>query len=176
MKRTSEIKIRKATTRDLKGIANILRAAYHRHYAAAGEFYAYAELVDPNYETSSGPYYSRREFVDANIRSIRARLRPPFRALVAVTADGKNVGKIVGYIILEKHKGRLWVNDTAVHPKHHGRGIATALFRAALGHHSKSKGKHEVWLWVNAKNPALRFWKRLGFKEVLREVLMTRKK
>lgn len=37
------------------------------------------------------------------------------------------------------------------------------------------ENKKPLYLWVNAKNPALKFWKKLGFKEVLREVLMIKK-
>ena len=155
------VSIRRARAGDVGQMVDALVDAYHGNYSAAGEYYARQEMVDPNYETTSGPYYSRSMFVEENAKSIRSRLREPFRAFVLL--DGK---RIVGYIITEDHLGRTWINDTVIRRGYQSRGLGKRLFRHA------ARGKKEVYLWVNAKNPARDFWKREGFSEVLRECLM----
>ncbi len=157
------MEIKKATLRDIGGMKKVLYDAFHNHYAAAGEFYAIEQLVDPNYATQTGPYYSKEMFISENAKSLKRRLRPPFQAFVA-----KDQGKIIGYIICEKHKGKLWVNDIVVRREYQKKDVGKKLFKEAI----RDK---KVYLWVNAKNPAKEFWKKLGFKEILREILMIKK-
>ncbi|MFH0949092.1 MAG: GNAT family N-acetyltransferase [Candidatus Aenigmatarchaeota archaeon] len=155
------IKIRKAHSGDILQMVKVLQDAYHKNYSAAGEFYARQELVDPNYETTSGPFYSTKMFVAENVKSMRRRLKKPFKAFVMLDKNS-----IIGYIIIEDHLGRTWINDMVIKKDYQNRCLGKKLFRHA------TKGKNKVYLWVNTKNPALRFWKKQGFKELLRECLM----
>ena len=53
-----------------------------------------------------------------------------------------------------------------VQPRHHGKGIGTALLRAALDH-AQGTGAQAVWLATNAQNtPAIDFYLRHGFTYV----------
>jgi hypothetical protein len=38
-----------------------------------------------------------------------------------------------------------------------------------------AKGRGSLYLWVNERNPAVKFWGKLGFRKVLGEMLMVRR-
>lgn len=156
-----QLKIRRATAKDLPALRRIFLAAYHASYAAAGEFYANRELVDPNYATSNGPYYKRDTYVRRNLESIKARLKPPFCCWLAVREK-----KLAGYIITERNQGKLWINDLLVSKSAQRSGIGRQLFEHA------TRGQKSIYLWVNSANPAQKFWKKMGFKLLLQESLM----
>ncbi|MCA0871914.1 GNAT family N-acetyltransferase [Seohaeicola saemankumensis] len=53
-----------------------------------------------------------------------------------------------------------------VQPRHHGKGIGTALLNAALAH-CRDTAVTSVWLTTNAENaPAIAFYRAQGFAEV----------
>jgi ribosomal protein S18 acetylase RimI-like enzyme len=147
-------------------MVKVLMSAWHRDYGAAGEFYAASQLSDPNYATQTGPYASIEEFVSVNAQSIKERIKEPFTAHVAL-----DNGRIVGYIICEHQPGGLWVNDAVVLPEFQSKGVGKALFE----HATKGADNKYIWIWVNTKNPATNFWKKLGFEEVLTETLMRKR-
>ena len=162
---SDSVKIIPADSSHVKEMTLLLMSAWHRNYGAAGEFYSAQQFTDPNYETQTGPYASVEQFVQANAESIENRLKPPFSAWLV--HDGSN---ILGYAICEHTKHGVWVNDVVVSPEHHREGIGRTLFEHIVEQH---RGK-KMWIWVNANNPAVDFWKKMGFKEVLKEVLMKR--
>jgi len=77
--------------------------------------------------------------------------------------------EIVGFIILENNEGKFWICNIMVKKNCQGQNIGEKLFNFAI------KNKNPIYLWVNVKNPAIKFWERLGFKKVLQEELMIRK-
>jgi len=157
------IKIRKANLKDVPEMEKVLLDAYHLNYCGAGEYYSKEELTDPNYASTSGPYNSNKIFLTNNYNSIKERLNNPFKAFVM------HIDKeMVGYIIIEKHLGRTWVNDILITKRYQKKDFGKKLLDFAL------KKEKNVYLWVNAKNPAQQFWKKEGFKEVLKECLMKR--
>ena len=156
--------IRPANKKDLPKVIKIIEDAFHRHYAAAGEFYSIQQFVDPNYATATGPYYSLKSFIKSMVSDLKHKLSKPFEFLVA--EENK---KIIGFIILEKNAGNFWISNVMVKKEFQKNGVGKQLFNFAV------KNKKPLYLWVNTKNPAIKFWKKLGFKEILRESLMIKK-
>jgi GNAT superfamily N-acetyltransferase len=157
------IKIKKATKKDVPAMKGVLRAAWHDNYAAAGEYYATGEFVDPYYETSSGPYGSQKVLLESTAKTIKDRIGGSFSAFVA--CDGK---KVVAYVIGERNLKQFWINDLIVSKKYQGQGLGIALFEQLAKKHG------HLYLWVNEKNPAVKFWEKMGFRKVLGEQLMVR--
>lgn len=157
------MKIRQATTDDVEGMKKVLIEAFHDSYIGAGEFYSSNQFVDPNYATSSGSYYDLKALLEDNLNNIGNRLEEPFKAFVAVDNE------LIGYAITEKHKGKLWINDLVVKPGKQKKGIGKKLFEAVTKNHD------QVYIWVNSKNPAIKFWENLGFSTILEEKLMMSK-
>ena len=158
-----KMKIRQATADDVEDMKKVLTEAFHESYIGAGEFYSSNEFVDPNYATSSGRYYNLQALLKDNLNNISNRLEEPFKAFVAVENE------IIGYAITEKHNGKLWINDMVVKPDQQKKGIGKKLFEVATKNHE------QVYIWVNSKNPAIKFWEKLGFDTVLEEKLMMTK-
>lgn len=165
----SNVNIRKATKKDLPEIIKIVEGAFHKDYGAAGEFYAAQQMVDPNYASDTGPYSSSEMFMKSMIDDMRERLgkkfRYPFEIFVAEDRD-KNT---IGFITLENNAGNFWITNIMVEKKFQKNKVGKKLFEFV------AKNKKPVYLWVNVKNPAIKFWKKLGFKEILRESLMRKK-
>lgn len=157
--------IRRAVLEDLGQIKQIIKGSFHRDYAAAGEFYSVQQLADPNYATQTGPYYSGGAFISSIIDGLEEKLREPFDFFVA--CEG---GEIGGFIIMEGNNGRHWVNNIFIRQDRQDRGIGKLLFDFA------TRGKKELYLWVNSNNPAVSFWEKLGFRTVLQERLMRMEK
>lgn len=165
MDKKNNLKIRRAVRADLPVIVAIIKNSYHSKYAAAGEFYSVQHLCDPNYETENGPYYSLDIFVKSMASDLGGKLKKPFETFVAESGDG-----LIAFIILEKNRRAFWVNNIMVKKEWQGREVGAKLFEFAV------KNKASVYLWVNSKNPAKKFWSKLGFKEMLQETLMYRKR
>ncbi len=160
-KKTINFKIRFATKKDLPVIIKIIKSSYHKKYAAAGEFYSVQQLVDPNYATENGPYGSLRMFKASMISDLKNKLKKPFELFVA-----KLGREVVAFIIIEKNNKSFWVNNLMVKRRFQKMGVGKYLFKVI------AKNKKPLYLWVNSKNPAKKFWKKLGFKEILQETLM----
>lgn len=97
------------------------------------------------------------------IKNLKNNFQKPFEIWVA----GKE--EIVGFIVLENVRGNFWVNHIMVKKRYQRKNLGKKLFNFV------TKNKKPLYLWINLKNPALKFWKSLGFKEILREVLMIKK-
>lgn len=158
-----DIKIRKASLKDLKDIKNIFLNSVKKEYFGAGEYYFREELVDPNYKSLTGPYYSKEHFIKNNLKSLKERLVKPYLSYVMLFKK-----EMIGFIIIEKHLGRYWINDFVIKEEYQKKGYGDYFFKYL------KKDKKEIYLWVNKKNPAKKFWEKEGFKEVLEEVLMKR--
>lgn len=157
------MKIRKASVKDIDFMKKIFLKSTHKDYFGAGEFYLREEYVDPNYKSMSGPYNSRKTFIKNNVESLKERVKAPYLSYVLISEK-----EIVGYIIVEKHLNRYWVNDLIIDKDHQNKGYAKSLLDKVI------KDKKNVYLWVNTKNPAKKFWEKESFKEVLKESLMKR--
>lgn len=153
--------IRRANEKDLPEIIKIIKTSFHQNFAAAGEFYSAQQFVDPNYATATGPYYSLKTFIESMISDLKDKFCKPFDFFVAEINK-----EIVGFIIIENNKGKSWIVNIMVKKKYQRKNIGKKLFNFVV------KNKKPIYLWVNVKNPAIKFWKKLGFKEVLRETLM----
>jgi len=166
-----KMKIRRARKKDLPAIIKIIKAVFHSNYPAAGEIYLSQLLVDPNYATATGPYYSREVFIKSLISDTRNKFGKPFEVFLVEsdTSTTLNIKEIIGFIILENNKGNYWITNIMVKKKYQGKGVGKKLFDFA------TNNKKPLYLWVNAKNSAVKFWKNFGFKEILREILMIKK-
>lgn len=109
------------------------------------------------------------------IKDLKGKFKKPFKFFVA---ENRNE-KIVGFVILENNNGKFWINNAMVKKEYQNKGIGKKLFNAV----SKNEGlyrkvnnfrynKKPIYLWVNVKNPAMKFWRKFGFREILRESLM----
>lgn len=158
------LELRRASKNDLVEVIEVIKDSYHRKYAAAGEFYSVQHLTDPNYETENGPYQSIGVFVADMISDLPRKLKKPFEFYVA---ELKN--EIAGFIIIEKNNKSFWINNVMVKRKFRKMGVGQFLFNSA------GRNRRPLYLWVNSRNPAKKFWGRLGFKKVLQETLMIKK-
>ncbi len=163
--------IRRATKKDLPQIIKIIKDSFHWHYPAAGEIYLSQLLVDPNYATATGPYYSREVFIKSLISDTKNKFGKPFEIFLAEidTSTTLKNREVVGFIVLENNKGNYWITNIMVKKKCQGSGVGKKLFDFA------TNNKKPLYLWVNAKNSAVKLWKNFGFKEILREILMIKK-
>ncbi len=157
----ADLRIRNAGHKDLAAIKKIIRSSYHKKYAAAGEYYSVQQFTDPNYASESGPYYSLGIFVQSMISDLKSKLEKPFEFFVA-----KLNKELVAFIILEKNGQAFWVNNIMVKKEFQGMNIGERLFEFT------TKNKKPLYLWVNSKNPAKKFWSKIGFKKILQETLM----
>jgi ribosomal protein S18 acetylase RimI-like enzyme len=73
-------------------------------------------------------------------------------------------GEPVGRLYLARTEGEIRIIDVALLPEHRGRGIGTALLGDVLAEAAAAR-KH-VRIHVERSNPALRLYRRLGFREV----------
>ncbi|MBU1102710.1 GNAT family N-acetyltransferase [Patescibacteria group bacterium] len=159
----TNLKIRRVNREDLPEIIKIIKKSYHKKYAAAGEYYSVQQFTDPNYATENGPYYSLGIFVESMISDLKNKFKKPFEFFVAEFNK-----ELIAFIILEKNRQTFWVNNVIVKKEFQGKDIGRRLFEFVV------KNKKPVYLWVNSKNPAKKFWSELGFKEILQETLMFR--
>lgn len=156
-----DTEIRKARLKDIKSMIKILESSAHKNHDGAGEYYLRDEFTDPNYASTSGPYYSANLFLKNNIQGLKKRLSKPYTAYVLLLKE-----EVIGYIIVEKYLNRYWVNDLVIKREYQKNGQGKKLFNHVL------KGKKDVYLWVNDKNPGKKFWEKIGFKTILTESLM----
>ena len=74
--------------------------------------------------------------------------------------------KIIGFVALRAVAGVVEILNVAVEPQSCCRGVASALLMHVLAQ-LKAQGNEQVSLEVNATNlPALRLYRKVGFKEV----------
>jgi len=74
--------------------------------------------------------------------------------------------EILGYVVLFRHNDKVWLYDILIKKEHQNKGIGTAL----MNYICKNK---KILLTVNDKNKkGIGFFKRFGFKPLLKDVLM----
>lgn len=82
-----------------------------------------------------------------------------YRWFFATPSPSSNV--VVGSLVLDVSRKRVYMYDLGVDPKHVRQGVATLLLTAALG----TLEKQTVWLKVDPANMgAIRLYERFGFK------------
>ncbi|SET94176.1 GNAT family N-acetyltransferase [Paenibacillus sp. NFR01] len=93
------------------------------------------------------------------------------RGYIAVNDLGDSLGSITLRYFNKDNKGYGYVNDEtpelgmAIRAEHRGRGIGTELLKTLL-EQAKIEGINSISLSVDPNNPAIRLYKRFGFKEV----------
>ncbi|HZB40284.1 MAG TPA: N-acetyltransferase [Ilumatobacter sp.] len=112
-------------------------------------------------------YLPRMEREPQPVRDDYASLVADERVAVAVDEDsGAVVGAIVRWIV----DGELYVDNVAVEPSAHGRGIGNLLLELAAADGRRS-GCGRMWLYTNAvMTENVNFYQRRGFVEYDRRV------
>jgi ribosomal protein S18 acetylase RimI-like enzyme len=96
-------------------------------------------------------------------RSLRRLLASPSAVALVAEADGETVGAAIVLLRANSRIGRLY--SLAVAPKHTGRGIASALLRAAEKA-ARSRGSNRLRLEVHEKNHgAIKCYRKAGYHE-----------
>ncbi len=141
----SSFKIRKAKETDFKEFSKIDKEVWHKNYVGILDFYDGTERL-PSVSWDKENYAKGKLSI-----------------LVAETQQ-----KILGYIVTSKKNNTVWIHDILVRKKYQNKGIGSALIK----HACKS---NKVLLTVNEGNKkAIIFFKKLGFKPLLRDVLMSK--
>jgi len=112
-------------------------------------------------------YLTRMDREPAPMRDDYAALVADGRVAVAVDDDsGDVVGAIVRWIV----DGDMYVDNIAVAPEAHGRGIGNVLLELAADE-GRGKGCARVWLYTNAvMTENLGFYERRGFTQYDRRI------
>jgi ribosomal protein S18 acetylase RimI-like enzyme len=84
----------------------------------------------------------------------REFLADPRHHIAVAIDDGLVVGFASGLHYVHPDKpAEFWVNEVAVAPTHHRRGLARAVMRTLLDA-AKAQGCHNAWVLTNRDNPA----------------------
>jgi ribosomal protein S18 acetylase RimI-like enzyme len=97
----------------------------------------------------------------------RQRSMPPEARLCSWVAEED--GEVVGYLVLVEEPGGLLLENVAVLPEHHGRGIGRALLELAE-ERATARGIVRIMLYTHVtmvENQAL--YERIGYTETHRE-------
>jgi ribosomal protein S18 acetylase RimI-like enzyme len=78
-------------------------------------------------------------------------------------------GEPAGALTCGRHRARFWIWGVFVRKKFRGLGIGEKLVDAAL------RGRNDVYIDVNLQNPAIKFWRKMGFRPLAESVVMARK-
>lgn len=93
---------------------------------------------------------------------------------LAVAIDGDQVvgfASGVHYVHPDK-AAEMWINEVAVAPSHHGRGLGKAVMRTLL-EHAKRLGCREAWILTDRTNQAaMRLYASAGGQEAPRDQVM----
>ena len=76
-------------------------------------------------------------------------------------------GEIIAYILYIIYDRMAHLISIAVHPNHRGKGLGRKLI-SKMEEEAKRQGAERVWLEVKANNPARTFYRRLGYREIIR--------
>jgi len=113
---------------------------------------------------------------------IKDRARAAMRGLIADPAMGKvwlacDEGREVGYIVLSfdyslEYGGKCaWVDEFFVRKEYRGKGVGTKTLEFFAAE-AKKMGAKTIHLEVNHGNPAIGLYKRMGFEEHGRYLMM----
>jgi ribosomal protein S18 acetylase RimI-like enzyme len=90
---------------------------------------------------------------------------------VAIDASGQPIGSVTIRLFPEADKGYGFVDEetpelgTAILKEYRGKGIGTALMRTMM-EEAKHRGIQAISLSVDPGNPAVRLYRRFGFREI----------
>lgn len=104
----------------------------------------------------------KAEFLAFQFRAQRHHYRTytPDCAFDVLVRDGEPIGRLY----LDIRPSRLHIVDIALMPSQRGQGIGTAILKALITK-AQDEGKC-VGIFVEKFNPALRLYRRLGFREI----------
>lgn len=146
-----EITIARATPDDVLGIQDLTYQGWLATYPNA----EYGITVDDIED-----WYKDRHTKE-KIAQWRERMANPPDGETTLTAKG--FGVVVGAIRVIKHPDRNQISAIYVLPRHHGRGIGTAMWQEAQQY--LDTNKHSIVEVAIYNTKALEFYGRLGFKD-----------
>ena len=75
----------------------------------------------------------------------------------------RRAGKAIAFAQLERNGGGVEISEVYVHPDHRGRGLGTALTRAAI---RAAGATHDLWISADDEDRPKHLYARLGFRPV----------
>ena len=104
----------------------------------------------------------KAEFLRGQFEAQTAHYREHYTGVSydAIELDGRPVGRLY----VARWDDEIRIMDIALLPEHRGAGIGTRLLRDLLGEAAETEKR--VTIHVEASNPALRLYERLGFRPV----------
>lgn len=133
------MRIRKATKKDLKKIANIMRIEYGK------------------------PPYNEKWSKESSLIIIKKYFK---RHVIFVLEIEKIVeGFIIGRITLEDYGNQGYVSELIVSNKSQGKGYGKSLIKKFEQYSEKNKAR-KIGLMANQKAKAFKIYKKLGFKKL----------
>ncbi len=115
------------------------------------------ELAQTGWETPQKESFLRMQY-EAQRRCYDSDY--PGAEFLIILVDGKGAGRLYAH----RRVTEIRVMDIALLPEFRGRGIGTGLLRGLLEEGARTKRR--VSIHVEAFNPALRLYERLGFQQV----------
>ena len=176
---TNNILIREGRKEDAPFIAKMLQSALHEEgclkLAGSQERLPLLDLVFRRLCASENSQYSYLNTLIAEDHDGRlagalvsydgALLQPLRRAFIAVANEVLAAGFSEENLDDETNPEEFYLDSLAVEPEFQGRGIASALIRAAIGRHSASRKPFGL-LCAYGNDDAFRLYERLGFNFV----------
>jgi len=109
------------------------------------------------------PDHDMRDYINEALEVAQRR-----RAQVLAVREG---GAPVGFAQLEHHDGSAEIAQAYVHPDHRGRGLGTAITRAAI---HAARDANDLWIVADDEGRPTALYKRLGFEPAWTAVENTR--
>jgi GNAT superfamily N-acetyltransferase len=113
----------------------------------------------------------REDFPDHDMRDYIAEAREAAERRGAQVLAVRTGGASVGYAQLEHHDGSAEIAQVYVHPHHRGRGLGTALTRAAI---EAGAGGRDLWIVADDEGRPKQLYARLGFEPAWTAIQATR--
>jgi GNAT superfamily N-acetyltransferase len=146
------ISVRKGAKKDKEVVLQILKESWHSGFAGTLDCLWRTETEGRTAEELS-------DYLDGKLPEY------PHPQTWLAFCDGKPAGALS----CGTHRGRFWLWEIFVKHKYRGLGIGERLVGAAL-----KDCTHKVYLDVNIRNPAVKFWRKMGFRPVVRSMVMVR--
>ena len=113
----------------------------------------------------------REEFPEHDMRHYIAEAREAAERREAQVLAVGEADVPVGFAQLEHHDGSAEISQVYVHPNHRGRGLGTALTRAAI---DAGAGARDLWIVADDEGRPKQLYARLGFEPAWTAVQVTR--
>jgi ribosomal protein S18 acetylase RimI-like enzyme len=104
--------------------------------------------------------WMREDFPDHDMRDFVAEAREAAERRGAQVLTVREGGAPLGFAQLEHHGGSAEISQVYVHPDHRGRGLGTALTRAAI---EAGAGARDLWIVADDEGRPKELYERLGF-------------